>query len=287
VQQQAAEPDIDSNLTLIMAPRPGSAAAKKLWRNTDVAAWEGALNAYDACIKPIQNGKGKATQHMKADDKWWRNELPETMRQRKSSHITKGELERVMRWKLARGKWRPLQKMVGENKEDDVVICSTKAFACLEKKSKAKRRPEDIKAAVTEMIALRAIGPATATAVLAAFCSDVPFMADEAMEGSIGERNYTMRHCMEFTNALQNRAKELGSHWTPEMVSRAMWAAAKSLEFGIKSGNPKKRPASPPPSKANKKRRGASAANKPVLEVEAGAGCRRQNIRVTRSSATE
>jgi hypothetical protein len=197
-----------------MGPRPGSSAAKKLWKSSDAAAWEAALGFYDKCLKPI---KGKATQHMKADDSWWRHELLQSIKQRKPCHITKEELERVMRWKLARGKWRPLQNMVAENKAEDVVKCSTKAFTYLQRKSKSTKRLDDIKGAVNEMTALRAIGPATATAVLAVFSCDVPFMADEAMEGAIGDRSYTLKHCMNFTEMLQKRAAELGPPWTAGM----------------------------------------------------------------------
>ena len=218
-----------------MAPRPGSVAARRLYANDDPAAWSAALSRYGDCIKNI---KGKATQQLSKDDKWWREELPATVQKRKPRHLTKSELERVMRWKLARGRWRPLQGMVAENKEDLVISCTTKAFAA----------GKNVKRAVTELTPLRAIGPATATAILAVVQHDIPFMADESMEGSVGERNYTLNHCLDFTSALRKRAKILGSAWTAETVGRAMWAAAKAHEFGL----------TPPPKSDSKKKRGQS-----------------------------
>lgn len=124
-----------------------------------------------------------------------------------------------MQWKLARGKWRPLQKLVATNNAETVEKVSAKAFAKL----------PNIKLANKELCALRAIGPATASAVLVTICTDAPFMADEAMEAvpGLGERNYTLPHYLEFASALQERARELGDGWTPELVGRALWSEAK------------------------------------------------------------
>jgi hypothetical protein len=42
--------------------------------------------------------------------------------------MTLGELSRVMKWKLTRGKMRPLQKLVDGNDDRDVQALSAEAF---------------------------------------------------------------------------------------------------------------------------------------------------------------
>ena len=42
--------------------------------------------------------------------------------------LTHGELADVMRWKLKRGKMRPLQKRVEANREESIVKATSKAF---------------------------------------------------------------------------------------------------------------------------------------------------------------
>lgn len=53
------------------------------------------------------------------------------------------------------------------------------------------------------------VGPATASAVLQAFHSSIPFMSDEAMTAALGEKAYTVPVALEFTKALRQKAVEL------------------------------------------------------------------------------
>ncbi len=55
------------------------------------------------------------------------------------------------------------------------------------------------------------IGPATASAVLAAHCPDLPFMSDEAMAAALpGGKEYTVGKYLQLVAALRKKAASLG-----------------------------------------------------------------------------
>lgn len=76
---------------------------------------------------------------------------------------------------------------------------------------------------------LKGVGPAMASAVLAAGCPELaPFMADEvllSMEGTEGI-DYTMKEYMKLVAKTQqcvDRLNEQGGNWTPHKVEMAVW----------------------------------------------------------------
>uniref|UniRef100_A0A0D9ZCK9 Uncharacterized protein n=1 Tax=Oryza glumipatula TaxID=40148 RepID=A0A0D9ZCK9_9ORYZ len=106
--------------------------------------------------------------------------------------------------------------------EDAVVeSASRKAFAAL----------PDLCKAITELTVLKGVGPATASAVLAAYAPDVaPFMSDEAMVAALGNaKEYTLKQYLAFAEKLQTKSKELSSGeevFTTSDVERALWSSA-------------------------------------------------------------
>uniref|UniRef100_A0A0D9ZCK7 Uncharacterized protein n=1 Tax=Oryza glumipatula TaxID=40148 RepID=A0A0D9ZCK7_9ORYZ len=98
---------------------------------------------------------------------------------------------------------------------------SRKAFAAL----------PDLCKAITELTVLKGVGPATASAVLAAYAPDVaPFMSDEAMVAALGNaKEYTLKQYLAFAEKLQTKSKELSSGeevFTTSDVERALWSSA-------------------------------------------------------------
>lgn len=181
------------------------------------SVWKEALSSYSARIVSLNK-----PQLVSLDD-FYCNQLPALIRQRNPNpYITTSELSKLMQWKLTRGKWRPrLLDFVSSLDEALVKSASQKAFQSL----------PDISKAISELTVLKGVGPATASALLAAYAPDVaPFMSDEAMVAALGNsKDYTLKQYLVFADKLQNKARELsveGDSYTPSDVERALWSSA-------------------------------------------------------------
>lgn len=160
---------------------------------SDLSVWEKSLSAYSSRIESLNKPD------LVSLDRYYRDELPLILHQRNPNpFITTSELAQLMRWKLARGKWRyslslslsidlyihilvllrtvcvnfrpRLLDFVSNLDEQVVKTASQKAFQSLPELSKA----------VSELTVLKGVGPATASAILAAYAPHVaPFMSDE------------------------------------------------------------------------------------------------------------
>ncbi|CAL9065086.1 uncharacterized protein LOC103999426 [Musa acuminata AAA Group] len=183
----------------------------------DVGAWSESLSAYEGRLALLRKPD------LLPLDAFYRAELPVLLRRREPRpFLTKPELRRIMQWKLSRGKWRPrLLDYVSSLDEASVDSASRRAFAAL----------PDLSKAVSELTVLKGVGPATASAVLAAYAPDVaPFMSDEAMMAAMGNvKEYTLKQYLAFAEKLQTKAKDLSAEgiiFTPSDVERALWSSA-------------------------------------------------------------
>ncbi|XP_010248322.1 PREDICTED: uncharacterized protein LOC104591229 [Nelumbo nucifera] len=203
----------------------------------DIGVWRETLSSYKIHLESLNK-----PQLPELDD-FYRNQLPLLLHQRNPNpYITKPELSRLMQWKLTRGKWRPrLLDFISSLDETLVESASQMAFQSL----------PDVPKAVSELTVLKGVGPATASAVLAAYAPDIaPFMSDEAMVAALGSsKDYSLKQYILFTEKLQIKAKELsrdGDSFTPSDVERALWSSSvsnklltSSLQSDIKA-NPKR-----------------------------------------------
>jgi hypothetical protein len=153
-------------------------------------------------------------------DRWYHEELPAALRARAPVQLEAGELVRLTEWKMARGVWRaPNLALVRKNAEREVEETSREAFAQVPHPT----RP------ISTLAKLRGVGPATASAALAALAPErYPFFDElvAAQLPGVGTVAWTLGYYARYAEALRAAAAELGGKWTPAWLERALWAHA-------------------------------------------------------------
>lgn len=197
--------------------RPGVDASVRLSRmvSPNSTIWSQIFQNYQFCLKE----KGSEAlieledQCNQISDKWQNMDVP---------YCSFDDLVHIIEWKFSRGKPRPLWKLIRSNNNDAVVKASTAAF-------KKISDDDDIKGAIDDLIVLRGIGIAAASAILSLYKPDlVVFMDDEVIECLYdGKRVYTMTVFNQINSKCQEFSAVLGSNWNPRKVGLALWTAAR------------------------------------------------------------
>lgn len=225
-------------------------AAPRLWETVETAAdfRQATATYYEASIAGMAKAGKK---DLPALDLFWRKTLPGLLKERQAKNkacwITKDELVQTMQWKLTRGKMRPLMNLVRGNDAATVQRISTAAMAAAQ--------AGDISGSITLLSGpeLKGIGPATASAVLAAYRPELfPFMADEPTlivlgEGGAGKLKYNLAEYLTFQKAVLKKCQNINSaagkgqkgeavagdgHLTAEEIGRALWCVSKAEALG-------------------------------------------------------
>ena len=204
----------------------------ELWYEPACDPWHAALDAYEDVID------AQEVTRLAEHDRWFHEDLPRLIAARRTDptarpgYVTRDELIRVTHWKMARGVWRARNlQLVQSNQASDVEAASRAALAAIPD----PRRP------ILALTRLAGVGPATASAILAAAAPEhYPFF-DDLIAGSIpefGEVKYTTSYYLDYAARIRDRAGALSAAcphggWTPHDVDRALWAAC-----GGKTGRP-------------------------------------------------
>ena len=183
-----------------------------LWGADATAAWQGALDRYPAVVA------GPNVAALIQLDHWYRDELPGLITARSMPHATLAELVRVTEWKMYRGVWRaPNLVRVKRNDADLVHATTARALALVPHPTKP----------ITEIATLDGVGPATASAIMAASAPSIYPFFDELVAAqipSLGPVAWTPGYYAKYAEALRVRARDFGTSWTPVMLERALWA---------------------------------------------------------------
>jgi hypothetical protein len=187
---------------------------ESLWANDDTAAWSAALESYPAVIE------ARVVSRLPELDRWYRVEFCGQLDGRSPLQISHDELVRVTEWKMKRGAWRARNLvLVRGNTPDEVERATREAFALIPE----PRKP------VARIAELAGVGPATASAVLAAVRPDLyPFFDEDvaAQIPDLGPVAFTMPYYLRYAARLRDRATELGGDWTAHAAGMALWARA-------------------------------------------------------------
>ncbi len=182
-----------------------------LWFSSDLAEWSHALARYTKVVALQEVAR------LVDLDRWYRDEFPAAIATRATAHITHAELVRLTEWKMARGVWRaPNLVLVRGNSVAEVEAVSAAAFALVPHPTKP----------IATLATLAGVGPATASAVVAAFApTRYPFFDElvAAQVPTLGKVEWTLGYYARYATALNERAALLGAGFTPVMIERALW----------------------------------------------------------------
>lgn len=178
----------------------------------DQATLRRALDHYAAVVER------QAVARLPELDRWYHEELPGIIAARATPHLTLPELVRLTEWKMARGVWRaPNLVLVRGN--DPAAVEETSALAL-------SHIPHPT-APIAELSKLAGVGPATASAAIAAAAPETYPFFDELVAAQLeglGPVRWTLGYYARYADALRTAARELGGDWTPAMAERALWA---------------------------------------------------------------
>lgn len=204
--------------------------ATTLYDARDVEVWKETFELCEKMLKlKAENEKKEKKSKLLDLDNWFQNQLPQDINKRPEQFLTQEELIKLMDWKLTHGKFRPrLTQLIQANSSETVKEVTRKAFKCL----------PDVKLAITELMKLKAVGPATASAILCAGSHQVPFMADEAMQAipGLGKVDYTMKFYLKYLDKIRSCLKNLmkkdpQGDWNEHKVELCLWTHVMRLKY--------------------------------------------------------
>lgn len=181
----------------------------------DRSVWVATLEGYPEAIQRISLKRGK---DLIALDHWYNHEARVAITSRTPWSMTSSDLRQIMRWKITRGKFRPLMKLIESNSDDQVREISSRSFEAL--------KTGDYDASMQILTDLKGVGIATASAVLSLLePHEFPFMSDEALLTVLptSKKDYSLKSYISLKSMLKSKAEALGGSLSADDVGRAIW----------------------------------------------------------------
>lgn len=201
----------------------------KLWNNPSCEAWRETVNQYEALLL------AHAVNQLPEIDAWYRGELPGILATRKTPYVTKDEFLEILRWKMKRGDWREYNRIRIANTDARTVKTAAQngLNAARDLAPDVPTASQEYKLPVRLICELDGVGPATASAVLAAYRPDLYPFFDEwiarQIEG-LGKVAFTPSYYWKYADAIRGKARELqakcGNTWNAQEVGQALWVAS-------------------------------------------------------------
>lgn len=199
-----------------------------LFASNTCSEWRAALKQYDALIH------AHSVNQLPELDAWYQNELPGIIAARKPAYVTKDEFLEILRWKMKRGDWREYNRIriaqtdarVIQQHAQDAFAAARDLDANIPTASKEYKKPVQI------FCELDGVGPATASAALAAYRPDLYPFFDEWIAKQIdglGKVAFTPSYYWKYADALRAKAwalKKCGTEWNAQHVGQALWVAS-------------------------------------------------------------
>ncbi|HEY9420985.1 MAG TPA: hypothetical protein VIW92_06205 [Thermoanaerobaculia bacterium] len=145
-------------------------------------------------------------------------ELPKLIAARTPAYLTLEEVARLTEWKMTRGVWRARNlALVRGNDPKAVEEVSALAFSKIPHPTSP----------IAQLTKLEGVGPATASAALAALAPETYPFFDELVAArlpNLGPVAWTLSYYARYADTLRRIAEELGTDWTPARLERAIWS---------------------------------------------------------------
>ena len=239
-----------------LASLPISSSSNNIIANTiiqkSVTSWNTALQHYKAMIK-AKGGTKLYNLDQQRDNiaTQWRIDCRHNNGE---CEMTKDQLcNSIIPWKFLKGKPRnALKPLLQSNKEGEVIEASKAAFKFADASigNNKNDNVNYVKEAINSLCQLSGVGPATASAVLSAYCpQSFAFMDDEVIECLYeAKRGYTLKiymavndQCVDIAEELNkvdnnNSSSESDGGWTPADVAKSLWTVATMAAKGDNEG---------------------------------------------------
>lgn len=181
-------------------------------------------------------------------DEWRSRELPQILKSREHPYLSKKELQLLMDWKLAKGKFRPtLPKLIISNDSESIEEITKAGFKIFRDGVNACNAGDwtaldiveyqgALKSSLKELCKLRGVGPATASLVLS-LLGEIskfapPFFSDEAFMYYIRDALHPLQpikynikeYVHEYVPVIVGILKKLGPLVTAQILERGAWS---------------------------------------------------------------